>query len=460
MTIAKDSRKMGYAITKLYMNAFATYRDNIYKVEGIFPGQSRFLEWDTYEKMKQRLHLLDPQATFMLPTLKKPSDPSEMGEYITEFMEKIRLREFSRVQCKLSEELQAFVCPTCHKLFIGTKFIEGQNRFMFICSNCHSILNQAPILVKSRSSEEDREQQQLIRRIKARKGICKNENCNNYNKEEWLGLESLDPEQPMASLMWVCIACGKSVVPFESFKFGYRPQEPTENLTKGITVSLAKDYDSKKLKEIPLLNKEMIQEISFSDKVKVWQVTWGYKIGQYENTQYKTFPNNEYYCRQMTTQGISIKLNPKAFENAVAYLKNLYSEDPDYIKEFEEDISSDPVLQVKRWVLHTLKHAILMFLPVITGLPHQEFGGSYDLDENKVLIYDNQDGGIGGCEKLFSNYNDIIDLFDLITSRISECDCKSKCPKCLVLETCGEVNQALNRHLLVPLFIGVDTFYD
>lgn len=458
--IENSSRNMGYAVSKLFMNAFATYRDNIYKVELIEAGKAIVLEWDVYEKMKQRLKLLDPYSTWMLPSFKKPNSDSEKYEYTLEFIENINLREFSRVQCRLSEELQVFICPNCHNLFIGTRHIEGQQKFIFSCNICHSTLNQAPILIRSKKSEESREHHQLIKRISARKGICNNPICKSYNKEEWLGLDIRDPEQPMASLEWVCKECERRIMPFESFKFGYRPQEPSENLTKGITVSSAKDYDSKEMKNIPFINKEMIKNISFSNDVKVWQVTWGYKLGQYENVQYKAFPNNEYYGRKMNTQGISFTLNPKVFETAKNYLKKLYAEDPEYFKEFEDDISSEPSLQLKRWVLHSLKHSILMFLPIITGLPHQEFSGSYDLEENKVLIYDNQDGGIGGCKKLFENQDNMIDLFDLIVSRISECDCKSKCPKCLVLETCGEVNQALNRHLLVPLFIGVETFYD
>lgn len=461
MTIKKDTRNMGYAISKLFPNAFATYRENIYEVELIGSKKNLFLDWETYEAMKQRLKLLDPESTWMLPKLTQPHTSSEQVVYMQEFINKVSLHEPARIECRLSDELKVFVCNDCYRLYVGTAKISGQNNFTFYCSEsgCRGILNQAPLLVRTKS-DESRSRMPLVKRISAKKGKCQNTGCPKHNIEEWLGLKSQNPEQPMASLMWVCVNCGENVSPFEPFKMGYKPQEPTESLTKGITVSVAKESDPQKLEKIPLLDYDIVKEVSFSNEVRVVQVTWGYKLGQYENVQYKTFLDNNYYGRELNTQGIIIKLEDSAFQKAKEYLKKCYSEDPEYFKAFEIDISSDPTLQLKRWVLHSLEHALIMWMPIVSGLPHNEFGGSYNLDQNKVIIYDNEDGGIGGCRKLMEDRNNLIDLLDRSISRITECDCISKCPKCLAgLESCGEVNQALNRHLLAPLFVGGETLY-
>ena len=460
-TSKTDTRAMSYAVSKLFKNAYATYRENMYKVELIETGKNIPLDWSTYNGMKQRLRLLDLKTFdgLALPVFEKPQTESDIGRYYLDFFKRIKINEPSQVIAKLTPELETFMCDNCFRLFRGIYAIEGINNFTFKCPTCHEMLSQAPVLVRSKKSKEERTDRPMVTHIRANKKVCPH--CH---KEDWLGLTSRNPEQPMGSLTWVCVHCKKDVAPLETFKFGNRPQEPTENLTKGITVGITKAEELMPFKIEAFLKKDMCNGAFYSDKVIVSQVTWGYKLGQYENVDYKTFPNNQYYGRQFETQGIVIDLNPKIYEEAKEYLKKLYAEDSEMYEDFIKDIEhEDPEMkemQLKRWVLHTLKHALLVYMPVITGLPHREFSGSYDLDKNRVIIFDNQEGGIGGCQKLWKNPDNLINLLDLITDAIEKCDCRSKCPKCILLDTCGEVNQALNRHLLVPLFENLETFYE
>lgn len=458
-----DSRRMSYAITKLYKHAFATYRHNIFEVTRIESGKPIILSWDVYERMKLRLRLLDPDtfSGLNLPTFEKPSDGKFDSDYMRSFIEKMNIRGLEYIQCKLTDDLQIFMCGRCLRLVKGVNQLygEGVKYFKFMCPECRYYVTQAPILVYNKRETVGRHLPPMIRPIKANKKECPR--CKN---NDWLGLDVTDPEKPMGSLYWICRNCKWKVEPFKSFQFGYRPQEPTENLTKGITVSVADAETLNGIKDVSLLNKDYYKGIYYSDKIKVFQVTWGYKVGQYENIRYKTFPNNEFYGRELTTQGLVFEVNENLFEASKEYLKNLYSEDPEYYKEFLKDISSGDEhmqkYQIKRWVLHTLKHALLVFLPVITGLPTMEFSGSYDLEKNRVIIYDDQEGGIGGCKKFWEDTSYINDLVYFMKLRIEECECKSKCPKCLVLNNCGEINQALNRHLLKPLFENIETFYE
>jgi len=465
-----SSRPMGYALSKLFKNSYATYREHMYKVDLIETGKPIILNWESYNKMKTRLRLLDPDtfAGLALPSFEEPKTENQKINYMQEFIDKVRINEIERVVAKLTPELESFMCGNCNNFVRGTYFVDGINQFKFICKECGWNLSQAPVLVrvagKKDKEKEDRKNKPLVCYIKPSK-----KKCPHCGVDDWLGLTIRDPEQPIGSLYWICKHCKKFIEQYQVFKQwggGYRPQEPTENLTKGITVSLANVEDStlKPLNFEGFFNKIFCEGVFYSDDIEVSQVTWGYKLGQYENIRYQTFPNHAYYGRKLTTQGIIIRLKPEVYKECLNYLEELYKEDFDLHKEFMQDIEhEDPEMkemQLKRWVLHTLKHALLVFMPVITGLPNQEFSGSYDLEKNQVIIYDSQEKGIGGCKKLWDDPNNFIDLLDLLTETIEKCDCRNKCPKCILLNTCGEVNQALNRHLLSPIFNNLDTFYD
>ena len=463
MPVKTDSRRMSYAITKLYKHAFATYRHNIFEVDKIESGRPIFLPWDVYERMKLRLRLLDPDtfSGLNLPKFTKPMDGRFDSEYIQEFSQRINIKTIDTVQCKLSNELSIFLCERCLRFIKGTSQLDGNGlkNFRFICPECGYRVSQAPILIYNKKELPGRHHHfPMVKPIRANR-----KQCQNCGVEDWLGLEVTDPENPMGSLYWKCRKCKSDVEQFKSFQFGYKPQEPTENLTKGITVSTADTENLNKI-ENTSLNDKYLKGIFYSDKINVFQVTWGYKLGQYENVRYKTFPNNEFYGRKFSTQGFIVEVNESFYESTKKYLEDLYHEDPELYMAFLEDLKGgEPEMeqyQIKRWVLHTLKHSFLGFLPIITGLPTSEFSGAYDLEKNRVIIYDNQEGGIGGCKTLWETPSNMNDLIYLMISRIEECECRNKCPKCLVMNECGEVNQALNRHLLVPLFKDVETFYE
>lgn len=468
------TRPMGYAITKLFKDAYATYREHMYKVEVVETGEQIILQWEEYNKMKQRLELLDP-TTFTglaLPSFDEPKTKNQELTYFQEFIKKMRINEIEKVIARLSPELESFMCDKCYNFIRSTSYIKGINQFKFLCNECGSNLFQAPVLVRNQKIKNDRDQEREDRKNKPAVLYIKatSKQCPHCGEDDWLGLMIRDPEQPMGSLYWVCKKCRKPIEQYQVFKQwggGYRPQEPTENLTKGITVALANVEDStlNPLFFEGFLNKDYCDGVYYSNDIRVSQVTWGYKLGQYENVKYKSFPNHAYYGRQLTTQGVIVRLKPEVYEECLKKLKEVYEQDPELYEEFVgEDIKNENSemrkMQLKRWVLHTLKHALLVFMPIITGLPNQEFSGSYDLDKNQVIIYDNQEGGIGGCKKLWDDPDNFMNLLDLITTHVGGCDCRNKCPKCILLDTCGEVNQALNRHLLSPIFNNLDTTYD
>jgi hypothetical protein len=452
------SRPIGYAITKLFKEAFATYKNEIYQVKDIISGSPIFLDWDTYQKMKQRIHLFDPYLTLNLPEIEFKEDKLE---YFQEFSQKVPIKSIKKVICKMDEDLlQAFNCRNCGSFFKKVAAIPSTSKFIFECPKCSDknekhYLSQAPILIYNRALPRNRNPPKLIKSIPAK--TCSK--CTQNGKTTWMGLYIKDKRRPMFSLTRVCSECGHEeqlqVMP-------YKPVLPSEQLTKGITVSEASAKNLQEMKFVELFNREYVKGIYFSEDIKVSQVTFGYKLGQYTQTITKGF-SDEYFGRNFTTQGFIIELNPSIYEKSKSYLQELYKKDHILFNEFIEDLNLEPSLsdlQLKRWVLHSLQNALLTILPIYTGLPSNEFSGTYDLNENKVIIYDNHSGGIGGCKKfqespeIFYNY-----IYDTINTLV-RCDCRNKCPKCIALNNDGEVNQALNRHLLVPVFDNIDTSYN
>src|SRR3989344_5995579 len=145
-TRREDTRPMNYAISKLFKNAYATFRENMYKVETIEPGKPIDIDWETYNRMKQRLRLLDLKTFdgLALPSFNKPKTDGELAKYYREFYSKVRINEITKVIANLTPELEIFICDNCHKFFKGINYIKGISRFVFDCDNCGGILSQAP----------------------------------------------------------------------------------------------------------------------------------------------------------------------------------------------------------------------------------------------------------------------------------------------------------------------------
>lgn len=110
-----QSRPIGYAVTKLFRDALATFRSEIYQVKDIISDKQIFLEYDVYQKMKQRIHLFDPYMILNLPEIENKSDPLE---YYQEFNQKVPIKSIKKVICKMDDELlQSFICHNCYSFF-------------------------------------------------------------------------------------------------------------------------------------------------------------------------------------------------------------------------------------------------------------------------------------------------------------------------------------------------------
>ena len=215
----------------------------------------------------------------------------------------------------------------------------------------------------------------------------------------------------------------------------FAPTALTDDITKPLSVAVYEVVgDKKPVKFSPELLPG-IEEISLVKSVRVLQVTLCVLVG------YPSCPNSFRIhhlfiedgtiilpSRLLTTSGLVIKVKPEIMEK---------------IEELPGQRRGPMEL------LHTLSHAFLSRIPILSGLESAEFGEALDIESGEVLIYDNAQGGIGGVEGLVSSRESINSL--LMEARTSvECplECPVACKACLFSDSCNMLNWYLDRHLL------------
>lgn len=99
-------------------------------------------------------------------------------------------------------------------------------------------------------------------------------------------------------------------------------------------------------------------------------------------------------------------------------------------------------------VLHTLAHALLRNIPLLTGLDPSDFGEIVDPDRHEIVLYDNAPGGLGGCSQ-FADEMRLANLFHRASQSL-DCPlgCDSGCRYCMFSESCGTLNRNLHRPVL------------
>ena len=111
--------------------------------------------------------------------------------------------------------------------------------------------------------------------------------------------------------------------------------------------------------------------------------------------------------------------------------------------------------------LHTLEHTVLMRYPSVALGDISDLGsytrlGHPDTGTPTVFWYDNYDGGLGGAEKIFEKF---IDLLTASERTVRNCSCQTLegCPNCTHLGFCERQNDVLSKvglRVLTALLLG------
>jgi len=464
--VDKRTRPIGVAVGELFKKALVTHQGVCYEVTSIDNGGENLYPLEaSYKRMRRKLQLFNPDFDAFLPPYPKWVPGTDPVKFAQELAKKIKIVVPKRITCKITRELAQFRCMNNSCGWFGpVTFVKEGRR----CPECGSLVLQAPVYRWDEHKDNNGDPPSaFIQPIV-------NPPCKKHGaKKVFHRLIPQNYKTPISSLRLICPECkdkGRAVVR-RKYKLGL----PSSSLRRKIMTSQVHLPDEvgdwQTLDHFGLLSDEYVSGVYWVDNMTVYQVTFGYS---YETGH--CWPLDDAFMgREFPTQGLVIQFKPDVYPKLLKHIEAAYESDPELYQEFVDDLErvgrehydedDEDILgqfneeQLKRWVLHTLKHAFLMMIPLKTGLDHTKFAGSYDLDDDRVIIYDNEFGGIGGTRLLALDDQLFMDYLELTRKRVRDCDCRTRCLKCLVANYCGEVNNALNRHLIGPVF-NVETDYE
>lgn len=464
---ASITRPLGMAVRELFANAIASHQGTFYEAVHI-DNQGRMLPIDleTYTRLRNKLRLFDPNFINLLPTYPDRDDFDDEMEFLQAVMDKIRIQVPHSVQCYITEPLSMFRCSSNNCGGFFSLKLRGISTSR-LCPVCGAEIFQAPLRVlKSQLTDHSATsaQRKPIQRIT--NTSCRR--CSSGAAPVFQHLATLDPRSPFATLRLYCPRCQRPSEGAILARRGYTIQLPSQRLVRAVMQTSCKVRKSRPI-DFASLQTDFVESVSYSDSLEIFEIVMGYSYPEAG----LTFPLDVFNGRKFKTQGVVIQLREDAFPKLFEHL-NLVYRDPALLAGFKDDLVrlGDDFFgrdhteaakynqeQMRRWTLHTLAHTLLMMLPLRTGIEATKFGYSYDVPDSRVILYDNEEGGIGGCEMLATQTAVWHDFLDLTRDRLVACDCRARCPRCIVTAGCGEIYNALNRHLIGPVF-GVSTDYE
>lgn len=463
--VSTVSRQLGVAVAELYQDAIAGHQGTFYQVTTIGASRTLFVPPETYELLREKIRLFDPSFLSMLPDYPDQDDyDGDLNEWMQAVNDKIRIEEPDTVIAHITDPLSMFRCDRC-----GTMIPLSSGRIdpKRICPTCHSNIFQAPIYVFKGEVSAEKIPPKTLEKITSRP--C--DRCKKRGKTVWLHMKPTDKRAPFGTLRLYCPECDKRPDTRDAklvSRKGRRVTLPTQSLMRPVSATVCQlGREASPMPMHGLVSSEYVKAITYHKQIQVHRIVFGYSFSDSGITK----PLPKFSGRKFKTQGIAVHLRRDCFHKLSEHLdpahKGVYR-DPDLFKEFMNDLQKPGKSyfhadeqqkheeydedQFRRWVLHSLAHTLMIMLPLKTGLEATKFGYSYDVKEGRVIIYDNEEGGIGGCQSLAEDEFTWSDYLDITRRHLEHCDCRARCYRCIVLSMCGEVNNALNRHLLGPLF--------
>ncbi|MHA1813173.1 MAG: Zn-binding domain-containing protein [Candidatus Thorarchaeota archaeon] len=449
----EEKKPESFAISKIYKGAYISSRGIVYEVTDIGRGEVIHLDPDTYSRIQQMVEVVSD--------IELPDYPSMTGlsiadviRVLDDFAKTVQISRIKFAVAEITPSIEMFRCSQCGYHSPIRFFLNNR------CPKCGGRPIQSPIAVLNVPASRF-PNPQVVKPIRAR--ICPQ--CKSTRKKNYLRLARGPGSStaPLSNLRWQC-ECGydEPVYAPRLYRLGFISEQYTQAITVS-TVSISK--------EGPVLDhggflSDYVQSIVAIDVLDVISVTPGYRVGSsYALQATKRFPYTEILGRRFQTRGIKVELKPDAYDACLETAREVFRSDEDVFQEWLETEIQNPDFsreeqesRLKRWVLHSFVHALLSMISQKTDLEPAKFSGTYDLRNNFVVVYDNEYGGVGGVESLVDDAGALLDYLQLCRHVVESCDCRFQCPRCLYNVSCGEVNQALFRHLLGPIF-DVDTFY-
>ena len=487
------TRSLGIALRSLYPGSFASYQGVIFRV--IAPGND-ILSGITPDNVKTEKveDAFDdyPELFHKVYKIIRKQIQEDTGVLLpTGSRRPIRVTVPGKIDLRIDDTLEKVYCtnPKCGTLW-KLSWLSKTSKGLPRCKLCGSRIQQAPIFVPVLHNEKmsvggtgvrmGTEVQTLPDRImfchyKTPTGKCRaptstDQQCVSRERfEETLGsLVMRDSQRPIESLKLCNPDCPKDLFvpdiviprPARQTNAWYSLDFPRESLNVPLSASAVKsdvDDEDPEIDEVnevihPLLgqffNNKMVDFNSTKfTSMKILETVYGYRVGNQKTgstTSYIGMERKTVIGRVTNTKGFQVTIKPEIYEFIKEYKskKNITNED-------------EEILEV---ILHSLKHALLVEVPVFTGLDENKFHGTYEINEDRtewaarVYVYDTEDGGSGGFSTVMRNREILMEMLDDIRLKRINCpvrECNQACKHCLYVKNCGFVNRKLNRKLLI-----------
>lgn len=488
------SRPLGVMLKTLYSGAFASYQGVIFRV--VSPGSevlSGIMEDNI--KTEQVLDALEdyPELAHKVFRIIQKQVEEDTGVLLPDSGRRpIRVKVPAKVDLRLDDNLEKVYCTNIH---CGTiwklKWLNQRAKSLPPCSLCGSRVQQAPIFVpvidqsdnvsvggagiQLGSDIQPLPDRMLFCHYKTPTGGCRaptstDHQCVTQFTDTLGSLAIFDPQRPIESLKLYNPDCPKHLeVPLIDIRRPRRQQHvwysldfPRESLNVPLTASSVFSYDDPNDPEIeevnqvlsPLLGQFFKNElVDFNETkfthMKILETVYGYRAGNRLSgvtTTYVGGASKTVLGRLINTKGFQVTIKPTIFDRIKQIKERRHIED----KYKDED-----VLEI---ILHSLKHALLVEVPIFTGLDEYKFHGTFEINEDegewaaKVYVYDTEDGGSGGFSTIMRNRDILETMLDDVRLRRINCpvrDCQQACKHCLYIRNCGFVNRKLHRKLLI-----------
>jgi len=489
------TKSLAYALRSVYPGAFASYQGVVFKVTSPEIGSLRGHKPDMNLTIRVRAKLAEEAGK----TLVQKASRKLISQVADDTDRRIAITELgvtvpNKIELRFDDSLDMVFCSdsTC-----GTLDRLSYHKFpprdrMPSCRSCKSAsVQQAPVWIPQRTSSRGTavghamlggtQTASFIRNMGTRQIFCYYSNpgdgCLNPHStdgkcvHDFVGklgsLRMEDPQRPIDSLRRHNPHCPKGLpVPPITLErlhrtggYWFKMDYPRESMTVPLQVSAVESYTVSGDSEIEEINGVLhevkplifngglvdLERTAFS-RLRVLEVTYGYRVGNRftgVSEYYLDGQENNVPGRLTETQGFVVTLKPEVYD-AIERIR----------QEHFKDENLDDMVEI---ALHSLKHALLVLVPLYTGFEPDKFYGSFDpLGPSvgaRVFVYDTDEGGSGGFASLMRDRNGFLRMLREIRKRLA-CptrDCLTACKQCLFVKNCGNVNRKLNRHLLNQL---------
>ena len=487
------TKALGVALRTLYPNAFVSYQGVIFKV--ISPG-SEILSGITEDSVKSEVvqDILDeyPElAEKIFRTINKEIEKDTGLPLPEKKGKKIRVKVPGKIDLRIDDTLDKVYCTNrnCGTIW-KIAWLKQRSKGLPKCLLCGYRVQQAPIFVPVIDSSQNDVSEGGIGTVtdgniqplhdsmvfchyKKVNGRCTaptstDNQCVTEFRDQLGSLAIFDPQRPIESLKRFNPDCPKNldVPPIDIRRpprhgnIWFSMDFPRESLNMPLSASAVVSYDKPDDDEtadvndvlVPMLGQFFRNEIVDFEQtkfmhMKLLETVWGYRVGS------RTRGATVSYIGMDTKTIIGRSISTKGFQITI---KNSIYNTVDKIKRSRNmDEEEEEILEV---ILHSLKHALLVEVPIFTGLDENKFHGTFEINPNRdddwaarVYLYDTEDGGGGGFSTIMSNRDVLETMLDNVRLRRINCpvrDCHHACKHCLFIKNCGFVNRRLHRRIL------------